>query len=101
MTEPARVVFLLDVDNTLLDNDQIVTDFKQHLVQSLGVDLRGAREELGYADYLAHSSVIGSSAHTRRTCWRSRCSWWTIRSPRVCFPALSTSFADSMFGGQR
>jgi FMN phosphatase YigB (HAD superfamily) len=60
MTEPARVVFLLDVDNTLLDNDHIVTDLKQHLVQTLGAECQqrywtifeARREELGYADYL-------------------------------------------------
>ena len=60
MTEPARVVFLLDVDNTLLDNDHIVTDLKQHLVETLGVEcqqrywtnFKARREELGYADYL-------------------------------------------------
>ncbi len=54
------VVFLLDVDNTLLDNDQIVTDLRRHLEREFGVgsadrywsifeELRG---ELGYADYL-------------------------------------------------
>ena len=31
MTAPHDVVFLLDVDNTLLDNDQIVADLRQHL----------------------------------------------------------------------
>jgi hypothetical protein len=31
MTQPAPVVFLLDVDNTLLDNDRIITDLKRHI----------------------------------------------------------------------
>ena len=60
MTEVAPVVFLLDVDNTLLDNDRIIADLKQHLTQSFGVErqqrywkiFEQRRAELGYADYL-------------------------------------------------
>jgi FMN phosphatase YigB (HAD superfamily) len=57
---PARVVFLFDVDNTLVDNDRVAADLQRHLVSEIGVD--GAQEywrmfeqlrtELGYADYL-------------------------------------------------
>jgi FMN phosphatase YigB (HAD superfamily) len=57
---PARVVFLFDVDNTLLDNDGVAADLQRHLVSEIGAE--GAREywgifeqlrsELGYADYL-------------------------------------------------
>ncbi|HZZ71076.1 MAG TPA: hypothetical protein VFE24_02420 [Pirellulales bacterium] len=58
--KPARVVFLLDVDNTLLDNDRIVADLKTHLTASFGVErqenywkiFESLRDELGYADYL-------------------------------------------------
>ena len=54
------VVFLLDVDNTLLDNDRIVADLKQHLTQAFGAErqerywaiFEKLRAELGYADYL-------------------------------------------------
>lgn len=60
MTAPQEVVFLLDVDNTLLDNDQVVADLRRHLEREFGAasvnryweifaELRG---ELGYADYL-------------------------------------------------
>ena len=60
MTQLAPVVFLLDVDNTLLDNDRIIADLKQHLTQAFGVErqqrywkiFEERREELGYADYL-------------------------------------------------
>src|SRR5438034_11012861 len=55
-----RVVFLFDVDNTLLDNERVAADLQRHLANEVGVD--GAREywrifeqlrtELGYADYL-------------------------------------------------
>jgi FMN phosphatase YigB (HAD superfamily) len=60
MTEPAPVVFLLDVDNTLLDNDRIVSDLKAHLTRAFGAErqerywtiFEKLRAELGYADYL-------------------------------------------------
>jgi FMN phosphatase YigB (HAD superfamily) len=54
------VVFLLDVDNTLLDNDRVTADLKQHLAQEVGAERQQRywtiyeqlRAELGYADYL-------------------------------------------------
>src|SRR5262249_60775816 len=55
-----RVVFLFDVDNTLLDNDKVAADLQRHLASQVGAE--GAQEywrifeqlrtELGYADYL-------------------------------------------------
>ena len=60
MTAPSPVVFLLDVDNTLLDNDQVIADLQAHLLREFGA-ARSARyweifeqlrDELGYADYL-------------------------------------------------
>jgi FMN phosphatase YigB (HAD superfamily) len=55
-----RLVFLLDVDNTLLDNDTIIADLKVHLERQIGSEHAAAywsnfetlRTELGYADYL-------------------------------------------------
>ena len=55
-----EVVFLLDVDNTLLDNDRIEADLKDHLDHEFGAENRrrywtifeALRAELGYADYL-------------------------------------------------
>jgi hypothetical protein len=60
VTQPAPVIFLLDVDNTLLDNDRIIADIKQHLTQAFGIArqerywaiFEKLRAELGYADYL-------------------------------------------------
>jgi len=57
---PAAVVFLVDVDNTLLDNDRITADLLQHLTDEFGAATRARyqalfeelRRELGYADYL-------------------------------------------------
>jgi FMN phosphatase YigB (HAD superfamily) len=56
----APLVFLLDVDNTLLDNDRIIADLHQHLEREFGVAwsdrywaaFEALRSELGYADYL-------------------------------------------------
>lgn len=58
--ETADVVFLLDVDNTLLDNDRIVADLRRHLEAAFGrassarywAAFEALRTELGYADYL-------------------------------------------------
>ncbi len=60
MMASSEVVFLLDVDNTLLDNDHIVADLDDHLQREFGRDSRDRywaifeelRLELGYADYL-------------------------------------------------
>jgi FMN phosphatase YigB (HAD superfamily) len=54
------VVFLFDVDNTLLDNDRVQADLADHLTESYGADagnrywdiFEEVRQELGYADYL-------------------------------------------------
>ncbi len=55
-----EVVFLLDVDNTLLDNDRIVADLDEHLGREFGRESRdrywkifeALRDEVGYSDYL-------------------------------------------------
>ena len=54
------VVFLFDVDNTLLDNDHVTKDLKRHLEGEVGHErqehywsiLELLRKELGYVDYL-------------------------------------------------
>ena len=60
MTSPGDVVFLLDCDNTLLDNDLVEDDLRDHLAREFGVESRDRywaifeqlRAELGYAGYL-------------------------------------------------
>jgi FMN phosphatase YigB (HAD superfamily) len=57
---PHKVVFLFDVDNTLLDNDRVTTDLKRYLEREVGPErnecywaiFENLRTELGYADYL-------------------------------------------------
>lgn len=54
------IVFLVDCDNTLLDNDRVQDDFSAHLAREFGTAARDRYwaifqdlfEELGYADYL-------------------------------------------------
>ncbi len=55
-----KVVFLFDVDNTLLDNDAVTADLREHLEREVGHErqerywsiFEELRTEVGYADYL-------------------------------------------------
>src|SRR5580692_9682963 len=59
-TSGDTVVFLFDVDNTLLNNDQVTLDLQNHLRREVGATaarrywaiFEKLRAELGYADYL-------------------------------------------------
>ena len=60
MSEHFPIVFLVDVDNTLLDNDHIQNDLNAHLEGEFGAACRhryskileNLFEEFGYRDYL-------------------------------------------------
>jgi FMN phosphatase YigB (HAD superfamily) len=60
MTSSNKVVFLFDVDNTLLDNDRVQDDLRNHLEREFGAETRDRywaifeemRAEFGYTDYL-------------------------------------------------
>jgi len=60
MASQTEVVFLFDVDNTLLDSDRVDADLRRHLESEFGSASRERyfaifeqlRAELGYADYL-------------------------------------------------
>ncbi len=60
MTSNQDRVFLFDVDNTLLDNDRVEEDLRNHLEREFGTEARDRyfsileelRFQLGYADYL-------------------------------------------------
>ena len=60
MSKKSEIVFLFDVDNTLVDNDRVQAHLSEHLEQTYGKATRdryweifeGLRSELGYADYL-------------------------------------------------
>ena len=70
MKAPDDVVFLLDCDNTLLDNDRMQDDLRAHLASEFGVESRDRywsifedlRAELGYADYLGALQCYGLGA---------------------------------------
>jgi hypothetical protein len=55
-----KVVFLFDVDNTLLDNDRVSADLRRYLMKEVGPAraeqyfeiFEALRSELGYSDYL-------------------------------------------------
>ncbi|MBZ5537738.1 MAG: HAD family hydrolase [Acidobacteriia bacterium] len=57
---PPKIVFLFDVDNTLLDNDQVIADLSKYLKREVGPErarcywtiFEQLRARLGYADYL-------------------------------------------------
>ena len=60
MNPAKQVVFLVDVDNTLLDNDRVQDDLKRHIEREFGPECRDRFwaiqeelfQELGYRDYL-------------------------------------------------
>jgi len=60
MLSSSNVTFLLDVDNTLLDNDRFAADLGEHIEQAFGASERERywaifaklRDQLGLADYL-------------------------------------------------
>jgi len=60
MPTNSTLVFLFDVDNTLLDNDRVTADLKRHLEEQVSPErqrrywdiFEQLRTELGYADYL-------------------------------------------------
>ncbi|HEX3230292.1 MAG TPA: hypothetical protein VHQ95_15055, partial [Pyrinomonadaceae bacterium] len=55
-----KTVLLFDVDNTLLDNDRVTADLRDHLEREVGHErqerywsiFEELRAEVGYADYL-------------------------------------------------
>ena len=90
-----RVVFLLDVDNTLLDNDRIVADLKTALMGAVGLEhqrhywtiFESVRAELGYADYLGTLQRCDSRIPAIRD-------FFTISAFLLNYP-----FADRLFPG--
>ena len=60
MTGTHELVFLFDVDNTLLDNDHVERDLRQHLSQTFSAQAKERyfeifeqiRHDIGYADFL-------------------------------------------------
>ncbi len=95
MTTKLDVVFLFDVDNTLLDNDRVQADLKEHLEQAYGIAARDRyweilerlRDELGYVDYLGALERFRIEAMHRPDVLRM--SSWLVDYP----------FADRLYPG--
>ena len=87
------IVFLFDVDNTLLNNDRVQADLDVHIGIEHGAAARkryweifeatarrtGLRRLSGRA-----ANATGWRTCTIRGCCGSRTGWWTIRSPTGC-----------------
>ena len=66
------LVFLFDVDNTLLDNDRVTADLRDHLERELGHErqerywsiFEELRAEVGYADYLGALQRYRANYHS-------------------------------------
>ena len=95
MSNPINIVFLFDVDNTLIDNDRVQADLKEHLEQEYGIAARDRyweileklRNELGYVDYLGALERFRMEAIHRPDVLRM--SSWLVDYP----------FADRLYPG--
>jgi hypothetical protein len=95
MTGTPNVVFLFDVDNTLIDNDRVQAHLKEHLEQTYGAATRDRyweiledlRNELGYVDYLGALERYRVEALHRPEVLRM--SSWLVDYP----------FADRLYAG--
>lgn len=89
------LVFLIDVDNTLLDNDSVIADLRSYLTLELGerraqlyFDLfEERRTELGYADYLG-------ALQSYRSCYPRDPHVLAVSSFLIDYP-----FAERLFPG--
>ena len=92
-------MFLLDVDNTLLDNDRVTADLGATSTREVGAErseryweiFEELRNELGYADYLGalqrYRVEHPRDPHVLRAVVVSG---RTTRSPTACIPGRST-----------
>src|SRR3954451_5308699 len=93
MSASAPVVFLVDVDNTLLDNDGVLEDLRRHVQLELGLAcweryraiLMDLWQELGYRDYLGALQ-------------RSRVEHpYDARLPRLSFVLMDYPFGNRLY----
>ncbi len=90
--DEGELVFLIDVDNTLLDNDRIQADIREHLAATYGTACRDRYAaileqlwlELGYRDYLGALQRYRVEHVRTWNCWPCRPSSSTIPSPSGC-----------------
>ena len=95
MNKRSDIVFLFDVDNTLIDNDRVQAHLREYLEQTYGVATRDRyweiledlRNELGYVDYLGALERYRIEAMHRPEVLRM--SSWLVDYP----------FADRLYAG--
>lgn len=95
MSQTPSILFLFDVDNTLLDNDRVQAHLREHLARTYGAATRDRyweileqlRRELGYVDYLGAIERFRIEAMHRPEVLRM--SNWLIDYP----------FADALYPG--
>ena len=94
---PSQIVFLLDVDNTLLDNDRVTADLRRHLEHKVGRECQHhywtffeeLRAELGYADYLG-------ALQRYRTAYPRNPHLLTVSSFLVNYPFANRLFPNTL-----
>ena len=87
------IVFLVDVDNTLLDNDGVQQDLKDHLERAYGRDARDrywrssriCSRSSATATISAPCSAFASNIRAKSSSCRCPPILWTIRSRTGCF----------------
>jgi FMN phosphatase YigB (HAD superfamily) len=92
---PPDLTYLIDVDDTLLDNDAVIEDLKRHLLEAFGAEgqqrywdiFESLWRELGYADYLGAFQRFRIEHPGDPLVWRA--SLFHLRYP----------FADRLFPG--
>ncbi|HEX7315615.1 MAG TPA: HAD family hydrolase [Pyrinomonadaceae bacterium] len=95
--QPNDVVFLFDVDNTLLDNDRVTANLRLFLEREVGPERAGRywaifeelRAELGYADYL------GALQHYRAE-YPYDCHLLAVSTYLVNYPFANRLFPNSL-----
>ena len=102
----ANVVFLLDVDNALLDNDRIIADLRSHLEAAFGgasaarywAAFEALRAEFGCADHLVRCSATGPtrSAATRTMSKVQRSGPWDAVGGRVLIHGHKEQMLDEV-----
>ena len=93
------IVFLVDVDNTLIDNDGVREDFRSDIAQAFGTAYRDrywddpgglVQSPSAIATIWAPRSNCGSIAPMTWNCYPCRPIYWIIRSPTASIPVRST-----------
>jgi len=109
MKAPNDIVILFDCHNTLLDNDRVEADLRNHLEREFGSHNRdryweifeALRGELGYADYLGALQRYRLGDMNDPCLLQMSSFLWTIRLPNESIRARSTYSRSLARGDQQ